>query len=113
MFVMKQHLSILTKRLFFGVTLLLLAGFGNSARATHYAAADLYLDYIGTGPNDLKYRVTLVLYKGCDSTSTASLSTTTAFVNITSTCAPYGSLTLSRLSGPDTLDQLCPNFAPQ
>jgi gliding motility-associated-like protein len=83
------------------------------AKATHYAAADLYLDYIGTGPTDLTYQVTLILYKGCDATSTASLSTTSAFINVNSSCASYGSLTLPAIDGPDTLDQLCPTFAPQ
>ena len=54
------------QRVFLGIMLLLLCGFGNSARASHLAAADLYLNYIGTGPNDLTYRITLVIYKACE-----------------------------------------------
>jgi hypothetical protein len=41
--------------------LMLLAAFGtNDARASHYAASDIYVDYIGTGPTNRLYRVTLI-----------------------------------------------------
>src|SRR5690606_22345521 len=34
--------------------------------ASHYAAVDMYIDYIGTGPSDLTYRIVLQVYKACE-----------------------------------------------
>ncbi len=40
--------------------------------ASHYAAGDIYVDYIGTGPTDLTYKVTCILYRACQGGSTFS-----------------------------------------
>ncbi len=84
---------------------------GKQALATHFAAADLSLDYIGTGPNDLTYRVTLVVYKACEPNN-ASLSPTESFSYTSSCFAGQQFVSIPSISGPDTMDQLCPNFAP-
>jgi len=98
---------------FFLVALMLLFGtlWSGKAIASHYAAVDLYMDYIGTGPTNLKYRVTHVLYKACEVGSIdLPLSTT---VNINSGPSGCGSALSLPLSNPDidTLDGLCPAFS--
>jgi len=80
------------------------------ASASHVAAADLYLDYIGTGPTNFKYKVTLVVYKACEPNN-ALLDTFTT-VNFTSSCWGGFSQTVVERTPPDTLDQLCANFSP-
>lgn len=96
--------------LFLAGILLLMAGLSNKAQATHLAAADLYLDYIGSGPNDLTYQITLVVYKACEPNN-AGLSTIES-VSFSSSCGSVASSSLPTFSGPDTMDQLCPDFAP-
>lgn len=89
--------------------IMLLASAGTKVFASHYAAADIYLDYIGSGPGNFKYKVTLIIYKACEPGS-IDLSDNEV-VHFGSSC--YG--TIDRiLNQPnnDTLDQLCPNFAP-
>ena len=85
----------------------------NKASASHYAAADIYLDYIGTGPNDLTYKVTLVIYKACEWSDTATAIDLSNFESIRfqSSCGSIPSILVSG-NAPDTLDQLCPAFAP-
>ena len=98
------------QRVFLGCMLLVLCGFGNNAKASHVAAADIYLDYIGTGPNNLKYKVTLVVFKACEPfNATLGNSEPVTFI---SSCGGPISRTLPMVQGPDTLDQLCANFAP-
>jgi gliding motility-associated-like protein len=98
------------------VLFLLTVGFTNRALASHYAAADLYLDYIGNDTSntaDGVYRVTLIIYKACEwgPNGTAIDLSPTEYVNFASSCVPGFSWGI--LGGPpDTLDQLCPNFAP-
>jgi len=78
------------------------------------AAADIYWDYIGTDGNDLRYRITLVLFKACEPNN-AGLGTT-AQVRIyapscgSSQASPFTTLNLPMVVGPDTMDQLCANF---
>lgn len=98
------------RRFFLAAVLLLLCSFGNKAYATHLAAVDLSLKYIGTGPNDLTYEVTLVVYKACEKGAAGLAATQTVYY--TSSCFTGGSIPISTSVGPDTLDQLCPNFAP-
>jgi gliding motility-associated-like protein len=91
--------------------LVLLCLFSNKALASHIAAADLYIDYIGTHPNDLRYKVTLVLFKACDIGSIDL--PTSDYVNISSSCGgPVGNCNhlMPTVVGPDTLDQLCDTF---
>ncbi len=100
--------------------------FSQKSAATHVAAADLYMDYIGTGPGHLKYKVTLVLYRACewDSITTppfwipnATLGgtaggNTTDGITFSSSCGPSITRTFTQEGQRDTLDQLCANFAP-
>ena len=94
------------------ITFLALLSFASatSVKATHYAAADLYLDYIGNGPTNLKYQITLVVYKACEPNN-ASLVTSEP-VTFSSSCGSLPSRNLPSVVGPDTMDQLCANFAP-
>ena len=83
----------------------------DKALASHFGAADIYVDYIGTGPLDLKYRVTVVVYKACEPQNAADLDPS-VLVNISSasTGNTLPQLTCPSVVGPDTLDQLCSNF---
>lgn len=98
---------------YFLIAFMLLFGtlWSGKAIASHYAAVDLYVDYIGTGPTNLKYRVTLVLYKACEVGSIDLPLTTT--VNIASGPSGCGVGTSLPLNNPviDTLDGLCPSFS--
>jgi gliding motility-associated-like protein len=85
------------------------------ASASHYAAVDLYLTYVGSGPSDLKYKITLVIYKACEPGS-ISLSTSEG-VSFNSSCGTLPFMSLPTIPNElgyqeDTLDQLCANFAP-
>ncbi len=102
--------------------LFLFSAAGN-VRASHVAAADLYMDYIGTGPNDLKYKVTLVLYRSCEWTQTsfgwspnATLGNTaggnvTEGITFSSSCGPSITRQFTQEGLRDTLDQLCTNYS--
>lgn len=98
----------------FSACLLLLYSvlWGGVASASHYAAADLYVDYIGTGPGNLKYRVTLMLYKSCEPGSIDLTTTTSVRIYSPSGCSNQQILLPMTASDKDTLDQLCANFAP-
>jgi hypothetical protein len=100
------------QRVFFGLMLLVLFGLGNSARASHLASGDLYLDYIGTGPNDLTYRITLVIYKACEIPNATLGNTAIIDISSASCNQSFLNLTIPMTQGPDTMDQLCPDFAP-
>jgi len=102
------------KRLSLSLMVVILCLFSNKVSASHVAAADLYVDYIGSGPNDFKYRITLVLFKACEPNN-AGL-TTSETVYWTSSCMGAGACgqrTLPMVQGPDTLDQLCDTFKSQ
>lgn len=101
------------RRLLMAVMFLAVCCFSNKSMASHYAAVDLYMDYIGTGPTNLKYQVVLVVYKACEwgPNGTAIDLSATETVNFSSPCGSIPSRTIT--GGPsDTLDQLCPAFAP-
>lgn len=97
------------RRVLIGLMLLVLCGFAKNASASHYAAVDLYMDYIGTGPGNYKYQVTLVIYKACEPNS-ISLSNSES-VDFASSCSGGFSRLLNQPNS-DTLDQLCAQFAP-
>ena len=92
----------------------LLVGFANTAQATHYAAADIHVDYVGTSSTDYTYRVTLNIYKACELTTggfpNANLpTTTTLFWRSIGGCSP-GSSVVMNTPIIDTLDKLCDTF---
>ncbi|HEY0109145.1 MAG TPA: hypothetical protein VGB67_05900, partial [Fibrella sp.] len=94
--------------------LVLVSGLGlNKASATHFAAADIFYDYVGNGPTDLRYVVTLVLYKACEQNNAGlpSGSTSISYRSISCGLNPPPA-NLPQIGPPDTLDQLCANFAP-
>jgi len=112
-------------RLFFKsllfVALFLSAFGGQKAYADHISSADMFVDYIGTGPNDMKYRVTVVFYRICIGNNLALSSTA---YTVTASSASLGwskGLTPFNVSHydpvynqtvvEDTLDNLCPAFS--
>jgi len=48
------------------LSLVLCGIMASPTKASHVAAGDIYMDYIGHGPSNLKYLVTLVVYKVCE-----------------------------------------------
>ncbi|RYZ31942.1 MAG: hypothetical protein EOP49_38240, partial [Sphingobacteriales bacterium] len=95
-----------------GVLILLLCGISTTSRASHYAAVDLYLDYIGSGPNDLKYQVTLIVFRACEPGAIELSFNETVYW--ASSCTGAGTCfqrSLPTVQGPDTLDQLCDTFS--
>lgn len=84
------------------------------AKASHYAAADLFITYIGagvdgcTGTTEYKYSVTFDIYKACEAGSIDL----PAQVNITYFSNNAGFNGIIPLNAPtiDTLDGLCDNF---
>jgi hypothetical protein len=69
------------KRIIF---LVLLISFFNSAHATHIAGGELFYEYVsvGTAPNTFKYKITMRLFKECNSTSTQQLATENVTIGI-------------------------------
>ncbi len=105
------------RRLVYLFTIGLCCIFTIESKATHYAAVDMYVDYVGSGPTDLRYKVTLSVYKACENPNgfaNADLSIYDGDIEITSSC---GSITPPSYRLPvvavDTLDQLCQNFSLQ
>ncbi|XZF16012.1 gliding motility-associated C-terminal domain-containing protein [Chitinophagaceae bacterium MMS25-I14] len=104
-----------TRQLFFAM-LLLISSFGfKTGYASHFAAADMYVKYIGTGQADLRYAIVLDVYKACEwgnsdlyypeyvTISSASLGVASYTVTMDTAGTGHRS---------DTLDQLCSQFAP-
>lgn len=83
-----------------------------SAKASHYAAVDLYVTYVGSGPADLRYMVVLQVYKACEP-GNASLSTFDGNIGVTSSCGSLGANILLPNVAIDTLDKLCDTFSMQ
>src|SRR5690606_17845828 len=83
--------------------------------ATHYGAVDLSVTYIGSGPTDLRYEITLEVYKACEPGG-APLSNTYP-VNYRSVAGAFSDAVTVIDNDPthpanptgsgDTLDQLC------
>lgn len=113
----------LTRSFLFYVVLLLCSLGSSKVFASHFAAADMYVQYVGTGINDLRYRVVLQVYKACEIGSidlspqeTVYIWSQSAGINpsgdIGSGVTSNFFITVDTLGNNtnDTLDQLCPNF---
>jgi gliding motility-associated-like protein len=122
---MKQNLLI--RMVLCCLALLGLTGL-QQAHADHLAAVDLSAEYIGTGPTDMRYLITLKVYKICepdygtignyptgpytmnlqlfstDYVTVKSATTTPTFTN---------SVQVNQVGGEDTLDQLCGTYKSQ
>lgn len=98
------------------------------AYADHLAAVDLDVEYIGTGPTDMKYLITLKIYKICEpdygtignypnGPYTMNLGLFgTDYVYIKSALASpaiNSGVTVTQVGGEDTLDQLCGTYKSQ
>ncbi len=92
------------------------------AYADHISSIDMFVDYIGTGPSDMKYRVTVVLYRICvgnnlalGQTSYGQLSVKSASLNYSKTLNDFNQVLRNDANGQpvyeDTLDNLCPSFS--
>ena len=81
----------------------------NTAKASHYAGADLFLDMISSDSTVLKYRVSLIVYKACE---VGSIDLNTRETVYWSSASANFNGNRSFLGTPfDTLDQLCANFS--
>ncbi len=99
--------------------LMLMGCFGSvKSYADHLSSIEMYVDYIGTGPTNMKYKVTMILYRICVGNN-LQLGTTT-YSNLTISSATGGFTPITRNptsvllpSGryEDTLDFLCPAFS--
>src|SRR5690606_13005681 len=81
-----------------------------AVKASHFGAVDLWVDYIGTGPSDLRVRINLSVYLACEPNQ-ATLGAS-EFVTISSNTLSFSQgITVDTLGNNtnDTLDQLCPN----
>src|SRR4028119_84799 len=105
--------SSITKRSLLGslgILILLLCSAGKTW-ASHYAAADMYVEYIGNGPGHYLYRVTWFVYKACEPGG-ASRGNEKFYVSSPSGCSNFN-VNLRPAKAPisiDTLDQLCADF---
>lgn len=93
--------------------LVLMGGLGlNRASASHYAAVDLSMQFVGSDSTDLRYRLVLDIYKVCEYTNgfgNASLEDATS-VCYTSASASFSNTWPLTVTSKDTLDQLCPGI---
>ena len=92
----------------------------NKAFADHISSVDMFVDYIGTGPNDMKYKVTFILYRICiypnlelsDRYGTTTISSVnlgwSKVLDPVSVLHPDGK---GNMVMEDTLDNLCPDFS--
>ena len=81
--------------------------------ASHYAAGDIYVDYIGTGPNDLTYKVTVKLYRACQQGATFGNPIQVAYVDTCNGVAGGGGTITCDTVGNGAFQvvaALCPNF---
>ncbi|MCB9046719.1 MAG: gliding motility-associated C-terminal domain-containing protein [Chitinophagales bacterium] len=92
------------------------------AKACHFAAADIYVTYIGTGANgcgtpDYQYEITLIVYHACqtcylDAGTTAPVYYKSATLEAAGSPNASGTVTVTSLTtAPDTSHQLCAQFA--
>ncbi|OSZ78416.1 hypothetical protein CAP35_09210 [Chitinophagaceae bacterium IBVUCB1] len=101
--------------------LVLLILFGKTSKADHFAAGDIWINYIGqgldgcTGTTEYKYEIFFDQYKACDVINFATLfpGVTISYRSQTAVTqglpGAQGGVTLSLVSI-DTLDQLCDTF---
>ena len=102
--------SLTAKALALSLMIIVMSGF--ATRASHYAAADMHVDYVGTGPTDYTYKITLNLYKACEWGNADLPLVTTLNWKSASGCGISGLGDMTLLSI-DTLDQLCDAFKSQ
>ncbi|MCB0699773.1 MAG: gliding motility-associated C-terminal domain-containing protein [Chitinophagaceae bacterium] len=101
---------------YFLLFLLAFTFFSFRSNATHIAAADIYITYVGggadgcSGTSEYKYVVTLDVYAACE-TGSARLGPT-ARVDFASTNAGFASFVNMNNPIRDTLDDLCAAFKP-
>lgn len=82
------------------------------AKADHISSVDMFVDYIGTGPTDMKYKVTIVLYRICIGNNLALGTTTYGTTQVKSANLNFTkNLNPTIVGGFDTLDNLCPDFS--
>ncbi len=88
---------------------ILLLALSFNARASHLAAADMHVDYVGTGPTDYTYRITANVYKSCEPGAIDLPPTLTLNWESISGCAAGSSGDMG-VPTIDTLDKLCDTF---
>lgn len=93
-------------RIFSCVLLIVFACLAPKTFANHLAAMDIRADYIGSGPNDMKYKVTLTVYKACEQ-GNANLLDTEYYV-IRSVSLNFQDTGMAITSRMDTVDYMCP-----
>ncbi|MCD6064687.1 MAG: hypothetical protein K0R82_2598 [Flavipsychrobacter sp.] len=82
-----------------------------NVNASHFAAADIIVDWIGTENNDLTYKITLIVYKACEGTNSFQSDLyPTEPIRIRSVNGSFDLTWTVSDSPEDTLDQLCDNF---
>ncbi len=109
-----------TRVVFFTIFFLLLVGVLPRVYASHYAAIDLFVTYVGdqsgcAGTPELKYEITLDIYANCGNGS-ASLGPNpgpNAPIRIWSDNAGHNETIQAGPPERDTVDELCPTFKPQ
>ncbi len=80
------------------------------AKASHFAAADLYMEYVGDINNQYRYHIVLSVFKACEPGS-IDLGTFET-IHVWSLNSNYDENFTIFGDPPDTLDQLCPGFKP-
>ncbi|MEO6833811.1 MAG: hypothetical protein ABI378_14290, partial [Chitinophagaceae bacterium] len=100
---------------------LFLSVFGvQNAKADHISSSEMYVDYIGTGPTDMKYLVTFVTFRICINgnlalASSVGINVSSPSIGFTKSMTLPSILHLDPKSGlnvyEDTLDNLCPAFS--
>ena len=107
----------------FAVLLVLITSLNaTKAKACHFAAADIYVTYVGAGVDgcgtpDYQYEITLIVYHACqtcylDAGQTAPVYYKSANLAATGSPDSSGTVTVTSLTtAPDTSHQLCAQFA--
>jgi gliding motility-associated-like protein len=118
--------KLLTRIVLCFLSLLSITGI-QQAFADHLAAVDLSAQYIGTGPTDMKYLITLKVYKICEpdygtignypngpyTMNLGLFSTDYVSVKSNTTTPTFNTgITVNQVGGEDTLDQLCGTYKP-
>lgn len=85
--------------------------FTQRSLAGHLAAADINVAFIGTAPAQLKYRITLTVYKLCEGSQAANLSDTETVVIKSANLAFTRTFKMPARFPADTFDFLCSAFS--
>lgn len=101
-----KQLSLSIMLLFMGLF------YSGVASASHFAAVDIWANFVDTSNGTYRYVVYLSIYKVCEP-GNAGLGTSETLYRRDTSCSDIQvTQTLPMVQGPDTLDKLCPNFAP-